>query len=62
MYILWPYIYMEYTWHIPTIYLTGVPDVGGLTVDETVMRKKMVKKDQAKCSAEAQEGRWSMIK
>jgi hypothetical protein len=27
MYILWPYIYMEYTWHIPTIYLIGVPDV-----------------------------------
>ncbi len=27
MYIRWPYIYMEYTWHIPTIYLIGVPDV-----------------------------------
>jgi hypothetical protein len=34
MYIRWPYIYMEYTWHIPTtsIYLIGpgpgVPDGG----------------------------------
>ncbi len=24
-----PYIYMEYTWYIPTIYLVGVPG-GGL--------------------------------
>jgi hypothetical protein len=22
-----PYIHMEYTWYIPTIYLVGVPDV-----------------------------------
>jgi hypothetical protein len=26
MYILLPYIYTEYTWYIPTIYLIGVPD------------------------------------
>jgi hypothetical protein len=25
-----PYIYMEYTWYIPTIYLIGVPDVRNL--------------------------------
>jgi hypothetical protein len=28
IHILPPYIYLEYTWYIPTIYLVGVPDVG----------------------------------
>ncbi len=31
--------------------------LGGLTVDETAMRKKTVKKDQAKRSAETSRGR-----
>ena len=30
----------------------GKPRLGGLTVEETTVQKKTVRKDQAKCSAE----------
>ena len=36
----------------------GKPRLGGLTVKETAMRKKTVKKDQAKRSAETGWRRW----
>ena len=35
----------------------GKPRLGGLTVEETTVRKKTVRKDQAKCSAETRR-RW----
>jgi hypothetical protein len=31
-----PYIYMEYTWYIPTMYLVGVPDDDGRDSDDTL--------------------------
>ena len=35
----------------------GKPRLGGLTVEETTVRKKTVRKDQAKCSAETRRRR-----
>jgi hypothetical protein len=47
MYILWPNIYMEYTWHIPTIYLIGVPD--GRSTVQWWMRNVQGTRGRLKC-------------